>query len=167
MLRSYLDDVVLAEATQLHLFLSIIILMLLLRLFAVSPEAFDVALFSCVSMPVTYTLAYYRARARLAGRFVVKKRPEPVRAWAYETTALLTSFAMGYVVYAALSGSTDLAVYGAAFVTVQMMRLLVLFTTRQLGAVVDVQHPLAVMLVSLSTSLVALVALSLFFSFSV
>jgi len=164
-LSTRLDDITLVEATQLHLFLSIILLMLLLRFFGVTPEMFDVALFSCVSMPATYALAYYHARVYKMGRFVVKKKPEPIRVWTYETVALFMSFIMGYMVYVALSGLTDLITYGAAFVTVQIMRVLILFITRELRMLgVDVQHPAVVILISLSTSLVALIGLNIFFS---
>ena len=162
---SRVDDVTFAEATQLHLFLSIILLMLLLRFFAIAPELFDVALFSCVSMPATYALTYYHARMYRAGRFVVKKKPEPVRMWVYEAVALLTSFMMGYVVFAALSGSTDYVTFGAAFITVQVMRLLILLITRHLRSVgIDIQHPVVVLLTSLSTAAAGLVGLSMIFS---
>ena len=165
-LASKLDDVTAAEATQIHLFLSIIILMLLLRFFAVAPELFDVALFSCISMPATYALAYYHARAYRTGMFVVKKKPEPVRLWSYEVIALLMSFAMGYMVFAALSGSTDYITFGASFITVQIMRLLTLLISSHLKNMgVDIQHPAVVMVVSLSIAAIGLVGLSLLFSF--
>ena len=164
-LASRVDEVTLTEATQLHLFLSIVLLMLLLRFFGVAPEMFDVALFSCVSMPATYALTYYHARVYRTGKFVVKKKLEPMRVWTYETAALLMSFIMGYMVYAALSGSTDIITYGAAFVTVQIMRILILIITRELRMLgVDVQHPAMVTLISLSTSMVALIGLNIFFS---
>jgi len=164
-LASRVDDVTLAEATQLHLFLSIVLLMLLLRFFGVAPEMFDVALFSCVSMPATYALAYYHARAYRMGRFVIKKKPEPIRMWTYETVALLMSFVMGYIVFAALSGSTDLITFASAFVTVQIMRILIVYITGHLRTMgVDIQHPAIVMLVSLSIAAVALIGLNIFFS---
>lgn len=159
------DDVTAAEATQLHLFLSIIILMLLLRFFGAAPELFDTALFSCISMPATYALAYYHARAYRTGRFVIKKKPEPTRLWSYEIIALLTSFVMGYLVFVALSGSTDLIMFASAFITVQVMRLLTLLISSHLKNMgVDMQHPAVVMLVSLSTAAIGLVGLSLFFT---
>jgi len=165
-LASRADDVTAAEATQLHLFLSIIILMLLLRFFGVAPELFDTALFSCISLPATYALAYYHARAYRMGRFVVSKKPEPARLWSYEVVALLTSFVMGYIVFAALSGSTDLITFTSAFITVQVMRLLTLLITSRLKDMgVDIQHPAVVMLVSLSTAAIGLIGLTLFFSF--
>ena len=164
-LYSRLKEVAVIEATQLHLFLSIVILILLLRFFSSSPALFDEALFSCISMPATYTLAYYHARAYVAGSFVVRKHPEPMRLWSYEVAALLSSFAMAYLVFAALSGSTDLITFGAAFSTVQIIRLLVLIVTSHLRDMgVDVQHPIVVVLTSLSVATVGLVGLALFFT---
>ena len=164
-LASRVDEVTLAEATQLHLFLSIILLMLLLRFFGVAPEMFDVALFSCVSMPATYALTYYHARAYRMGRFVIKKKPEPIRMWIYETVALLTSFIMGYIVFAALAGSMDLITFASAFITVQLMRLLIMYITSHLRSMgVDIQHPGIVMLISLSVAAISLIGLNLFFS---
>jgi len=164
-LSSRLDEVTAAEATQLHLFLSIIILMLLLRFFAVAPELFDVALFSCISMPATYALAYYHARAHKMGRYVTKKKPEPIRLWSYEVVALLMSFIMGYLVFVALSGSTDYITFGAAFITVQIMRLLIILVSSNLKNLgVDIQHPAVVMIISLSMAAIGLVGLTMFFS---
>ena len=164
-LSTRLDEVTAAEATQLHLFLSLLILMLLLRFFATTPELFDVALFSCISMPATYALAYYHARAYRMGKFVIKKKPEPVRLWSYEVAALLMSFAMAYLVFVALSGSTDYITFGAAFITVQVIRLLTLLISSHLKNMgVDIQHPAVVMPVSLSIAVIGLVGLSLFFS---
>ena len=164
-LASRIDEITVAEATQLHLFLSIIILMLMLRFFAIAPELFDVALFSCISMPASYALAYYHARAYRTGRFVIRKEPEPIRLWIYEVVALLMSFIMGYLVFVALSGSTDVITFGAAFITVQIMRVLTIIITsnmRNMG--VDIQHPAVVIVTSLSIAAIGLVGLALFFS---
>jgi len=164
-LNTRLDDLVLVEATQLHLFLSIIILMLLLRFFGVTPELFDVALFSCISMPASYALTYYHARIYRAGKYVVRKTPESLRLWSYETTALLMSFMMGYMVFIALSGSTDIVAYAAAFIAVQTMRIAILIVARNLKNLgVDIQHPVVVTLISVFTAAVALVGLTFFFS---
>jgi len=163
--RSSLDDVVLVGATQLHLFLSIIALILLLRLFGVSTDTFDIALFSCVSMPATYALTYYHARIYRVGRFVTKKTSEPLRIWTYEVAALVTSYVMGYMVYVALSGISDVATYSIAFVVVQTMRIAIFFMARHLRALgVDIQHPAVVMLIALSTAVLALVGLTLLFA---
>ena len=158
-------DETISEATQLHLFLSIIIMMLLMRFFATAPELFDQALFSCISMPATYALTYYHARAYRMGKFVVKKTPEPVRLWTYELAAMIMSYVMGYIMFLAMSGSSDCMIFSIAFATVQLMRLLIIMLTgnlRNMG--VDIQHPVVVMLISLSIALVSLVVLSLFFS---
>ncbi|RLF08512.1 MAG: hypothetical protein DRJ60_00175 [Thermoprotei archaeon] len=165
-LSSRLDEVTATEATQLHLFLSIIILMLLLRFSAVAPEPFDVALFSCISMPATYALTYYHARAHRMGRFVARKKPEPTRLWSHELAALMMSFAMSYIVFAALSGSTNYITFGAAFITVQVMRLLILLVTSHLKNMgVDIQHPIVILLVSLSVAAVGVAGLSITFAF--
>ena len=151
----------LAEATQLHLFLSIVVLMLLTRFFGVAPEGLDVALFSCVSMPATYALTYYHARVYRAGRFVTR-RTEPARAWLYETVALLMSFAMGYTVFVALSGTADPITFTAAFVTVQAMRLATILAASTLrGWGIDIQHPAVVMLVSAAAAALGMVCLGL------
>jgi len=158
------------ESISLHLFLSIVFLILLLKVFNTSvPESFISALFACVSMPATYALSYYHAQAYRTGKFVIKKHPEPTRMWLYELIALLTSFGMGFLVFVALSDGTtsDLPIYLSAFVTTQIMRLTLLFTVNQLRmAGVDVQHPLVVVLIALATSLLTLVSLRVIFSAS-
>jgi len=159
------ENASLIEETQLHLFLSIVLLMLLLRFFGAVPPMYDVALFSCVSMPATYALAYYHARMYRTGKFVIKKKPEPIRIWIYETIALLTSFIMGYMVFVALTGLTDIILYGSAFIAVQLMRVTILFIARNLKLMgIDIRHPVIVVLISSCTSLIALIGLNIFFA---
>lgn len=159
-------DNVATQASQLYLFLSIIMLMLLLRFFAVAPKAFDVALFSCVSMPATYALTYYSSRAYREGKFVVRKTPEPVKFWTYEAVALLMSYIMGYVVFVALSGMLDYVLFTAAFMVVQVMRLLIVFLVRMFRDLgIDVQHPVMVLLTALGVASISFIGLSLVFSF--
>jgi len=163
--RKFLDDITLVEATQLHLFLSIIILMLFLRFFASGEDLFTTALFSCVSMPVTYTLTYYKYRAYSTGAFVTRKNPEQVRVWAYECVALAMSFVMGYLVFTALSGSTDVAVFTSAFLSSQVMRVGVIAEAKMLKNLgVDIQHPFVVFISSLSVAAVGFAVLSLVLS---
>ena len=150
---------------QMHLFLSIVILMLLLRFFGVTPGLFDTALFSCISLPATYALTYYHREAYRVGRFVIKKKPEPVRLWSYEFAALIMSYIMGYMVFTALSGSTDYITFTSAFISAQLMRLLCLVLVRSLKNLgVDITHPVVVVLVSLSVAAVGFVGLSMIFS---
>ncbi|RLG50053.1 MAG: hypothetical protein DRN90_00320 [Thermoproteota archaeon] len=153
----------LAEVTHIHLFLAIILLMLLLKLFNIAYPLFDTALFACISTPASYTLAYYHARAYKIGKFVREKNPETVRLWSYELVALLVSFIMGYTVFVALTGSTDYIVFSAAFITVQIMRCVTIIMVRNLAKMgVDVQHPGIVVLVALSVASLGLIGLSIF-----
>ena len=146
---------------NLHLFLSIIVLILLLRLFSVVPTLFDTALFSCISMPAMYAMTYYHYHARKEfGRFVVKRNK--LELWGYEVVALITSFVMGYLVFTALTGSYDYVTYSSAFIVVQLMRLVVVSVTRSLKNMgVDVNHPLVVVLVSVLVALIGLLGLTL------
>jgi len=146
---------------NLHLFLSIVILILLLRLFAIAPTLFDTALFSCISMPAMYAMTYYHYHARRGyGRFVVRR--DKLELFGYEMAALITSFIMGYLVFTALTGSYDLITYSSAFVAVQLMRVMVMYMVRSLrGMGVDVNHPLIVVLVSVMVALIGLVGLAL------
>lgn len=146
---------------NLHLFLSIIVLILLLRLFSVVPTLFDTALFSCISMPAMYAMTYYHYRVRKEfGRFVVKRNK--LELWGYEVIALITSFVMGYLVFTALTGSYDYVTYGSAFIVVQLMRLVVVSVTKSLKNMgVDVNHPLVVVLVSVLVALIGLLGLTL------
>jgi len=156
------DDLALAS-TELHQFLSIIVLMLLVRLFNVASDLFSIALISCISMPATYALTYYNLKAQGVGKFVIRKNPEPIRTWMYETIALLSSFVMGFIVFVALSGSLNYMVFVVAFITTQVMRLLTLVITRYMWNMgIDIQHPILAVLVSLSVALVGLVGLTLF-----
>lgn len=158
-------DVGFAEALQLHLFLSIIMLILILRFFEVAPALFDTALFSCISMPATYAMAYYHSRLYREGKFVLRKRPSPERAWMYELVALITSYGMGYMVFVALSGSYDYVTFTIAFATVQFMRVIISVALSHLKATgVDVQRPAVVLLVSLAMATATSVALALAFS---
>lgn len=154
------------EGVQLHLFLSIVMLMLMLRFFGVAPDLFDSAIFACISLPATYAMTYYSREAYRVGKFVVKKKPEPVRFWSYELVALLTSFVMGYMVFVALTGSTDYITFGSAFITAQIMRILtnmLVSSLKEMG--VDVMHPCIVVLISLSIAAIGFIGLSIIFTF--
>ena len=154
-----------AEALQLHLFLSIIMLILVLRFFEVAPALFDTALFSCISMPATYAMAYYHSRLYREGKFVLRKRPSPERVWAYELIALIASYGMGFMVFVALSGVYDYVAFTIAFATVQFMRVAISVVLSHLRAIgVDVQRPAIVLLVSLAMSTITSVLLALAFS---
>jgi len=154
------DDIAFAS-TEVHQFMSIVILMLLVRLFNVASDLFSIALISCISMPATYAMAYYNFKAQ-GDTFVLKKNPEHVRIWVYEVIALSFSFVMGYIVFAALSGSLDYVVFTVAFMTTQLMRLLTLVVTKYMRNMgIDIQQPIIVTIVSLSVALVGFVGLAL------
>ena len=161
------------QMIELHLFLSILFLMLLLRLIGITPMLLDVALFSCVSTPAMYALMYYHKKAKAPikmGKFIVKKSIEPMEAWQYEFLSLVMSYAMGLMVFIAFTNTLDLAVYTIAFIAVQAMRLLTILITRRLKAIgINVQHPLTTTLASLlvaTITLAVIMAIYPFFDFS-
>jgi len=150
---------------DLHLFLSIVFLVLLLRLFPIAPPYFDLALFSCVSLPAMYALSYYRAR--LAKRFVKARSLEyEVRELSYEAVALVMSYATGLAVYVALYGVADIGTYTVAYIIVQGMRCFVSWMCRNLSnAGIDVARPSVVLLVAGTTATIFFGILYLLTSF--
>lgn len=159
-LTSIADDLALVESTQIHVFLSIITLMFLLRLMTPAlPESLFIAMLSCISAPSTYALAYYSLKSYKPGRFVSRKNPEPARMWRYEVSGLLIGFAVSFLMYYALGG-VDYVSFTASFIVVQVMRALIALTVGFLGdRGVDVHHPLVILLVSGSSSLIGLLLL--------
>jgi len=147
------DDLASMPQVDLHLFLSVIFLSLMLRLLGAS-ELVVTALFSCISMPVSYTFSYFTYGRR---RFVEKK----TRGWIdlrNESAALISAYATGFLVFAALSGSFDYTVYTLAFSATLLMRLILLATARRLlDAGVDIYNPIIVLMMSLSAAVPVLI----------
>lgn len=150
----------LLEATQIHLFLSIIVFMLMIGLFTPVSDAFVTAVFACISTPATYTLTYYHSRAlrqALAYRFIVRSDGTPIvelgRLWVYEVIALTLSYVMGLLVYASLTNSLDYATYTWAFGIVQGLRAIVLLLAWRLEEMgVEVNHPLVTLMVAITAA---------------
>ena len=158
-------DVLLVQVSQTHLFLAIVILILLSRLFGISPPLFDVALFSCVSTPVTYSIAYYSSRAYRVGRFITAKTPRMERVWLYEVIALTLSLFIGWLVFLAFAPVPDFATYFLAFVLVQVMRVVAVAFVKMLDALgVSYAHPLVALLVAFVIAMFGFAIVFLLFS---
>lgn len=153
-----------SPSIQLHLFMSIVVLTLMLRYFQIVPPLFDTALFSCLSMPVVYVMSYYHAKEySRAGKFVIRKESD-VKLWGYEVMSLVVGFIMGYLVFVALTGSSDYVVYGVAFCTVQFMRMVTAGIVAHLSNLgIDTQRPIAVMGISMLVATITFLCLAVFF----
>ncbi len=156
------------EHINVCLMFGIALLMFMVRLYQVAPSTFDLALAATMSLPVSYTLAYYSARAeklaKMAGKFVARKHPEPVKLWVYEAAAFIASFFIGYLMFITMGG-TDILVFAGAFIVAHLMRVLikrVMVLLEDLGF--DVTRPIIILVVAAVVSLAALLSLSLFFS---
>lgn len=150
---------------QLQLFLGIVVLMLLLRTLAYTPEALELALFACISAPAMHALTYYSAKPFMKGRFVRVARPKPERLWAYEAIAMIAGYAMGLLVFVALYGSLDLKTYTLAYAIVQAMRFMTALLVREVKSWgVDPNRPLIALLISTCTAVIAFLALAPFLS---
>jgi len=147
--KSLADDMMIPNV-DVHLFISVIILILLLRFFG-APDIYTVALFSCISMPVSYTFSYYVYRKS----FVVSKKGGVERS---EVLGFLMSYAMGFIVFAALSGSFDVLIYTKSFGVVFLMRVLLMIIARKLSSMdIDISHPLITLLMSMFVAVPMLV----------
>jgi hypothetical protein len=153
------DDLLASGYVDLYLFLSIIFLILFTRLLGFS-DAFSIALFSTVSMPAMYSFMYYY-RKPLAGLFVKPKRAGVVRLRAaYRSLAAsLTSFVTGFIVFAALSGSTNIAVYTIAFLVTWLQRTALYYMLSALAERIDIESPATLIAVSALAALIALAVL--------
>ena len=157
-----------SEATQIHLFLSIILLLLLTRFWGLVPDTFGEGLFACISMPALYAMSYYTTRRyrEVKGTFVKKKTGEPVYVgrrvdWTSEIIAILSSYFMGFIVFASFTGTWDVITYTIAFFSIQLMRLIIVeisMEAQKLG--MDIQHPLMIVLISLTSATLTLLVLT-------
>jgi len=162
-----------SEATQIHLFLSIILLLLLTRFWGLVPDTFGEALFACISMPALYAMSYYTTRRyrEVKGTFVKKRTGEPVYIgrrvdWTSEIIAILSSYFMGFIVFASFTGTWDIITYTIAFFSIQLMRLIIVeisMEAQKLG--MDIQHPLMIVLISLTSATLTLLVLTGIFYF--
>jgi len=150
------DDLLASGYVDLYLFLSIVFLILFTRLLGI-PEAFSIALFSTTSMPAMYSFMYYYRKPAI-GFFVKPKnhRIIEIRVAYKSLAAILTSFVTGFIVFAALSGSTDIIVYTLAFLVTSIMRIVLYLLLPVLARHVDVESPVIAMLTSLAIALTAL-----------
>jgi len=153
------DDLLTSGYVDLCLFLSIVFLILFTRLLGF-PDTFSTALFSTISTPVMYSIAYYY-RKPATGYFVKPKNHRVVRfRAAYRSlVATLTSFAIGFIVFAALSGSTNIAVYTVAFLVTWLQRTALYYMLSAVAEHIDIESPIAHVVVSALTALMALVVL--------
>ena len=153
-MNNLLEDI---ASNQLQLYLSIIFLLIFLRLITILPSGFDVAIFSCVSLPATYASAYYRARPYK--RFVVKKGKEKVEYYRFsletETIALIISFILAYLTFVAFAGFTleYFYIFILTFLVVQIMRFTSILLLILLGIFlkkygIDVRHPVVTLVTS-------------------
>jgi len=155
--------------SDLYLFLSIIFLAFLSRFLAAGLADFSSALFACISVPATYSLVYYRRRAKRM-RFVEPKGEAAVaelgRLWIYELVAVLASYATAYVVFVASTGLMDLFLFTLAFFTAQGLRLFILVLIRLLRALkIDASNPLVMFSSSFLVSLLFFTLLCVFFPY--
>ena len=153
------DDLLASGYVDLYLFLSIIFLILFTRLLGFS-DAFSIALFSTVSMPAMYSFMYYY-RKPLTGIFVKPKNHRVVRfRVAYRSlAAALTSFAVGFIVFAALSGSANIVVYTAAFLVSWLQRAFLYYMLSAVAERTDIESPVTLIAVSALSALIALLLL--------
>lgn len=160
-----------SEATQLHLFLSIVLLLLMTRIWGLVPDTFGEALFACISMPALYAMTYYTARRykTIVSKFIRTKTGEPVVLsrkveLTSELVAILASYFMGFIVFVSFTGEWDFITYTSAFLAIQLMRLLIIEISAYLQKIdVDVQHPIVIVLIALASATLALFVLSGFF----
>lgn len=107
---------------QLYVFVAIIVLSLLVRIFLASYTLFIDAIYATMSTPVIYTMSYYSSQAYMEGNYVRRKKPEMSRLVTYETLALFASYVVGFFMFYALTGSTDYYVFTVAYIVSQTMR---------------------------------------------
>jgi hypothetical protein len=100
----------------------------------------------------------YYDKKPIDGMFVKAKNHKVLRARiAYRSlVATLTSFVSGYLVFAALSGSTDIVLYSIAFMITWIMRTALHFLLPALSEHIDIENPAIILLVSLGVSLATL-----------
>jgi hypothetical protein len=150
------DNLLVSGYVDLYLFLSIVFLILFTRLLGF-PDTFSIALFSTISTPVMHSIAYYY-RKLVTGYFVKPKDHRVVRfRAAYRSlVASLTSFVTGFIVFVALSGSTDIVMYSLAYVVTWVMRATIYFLLPVLANSIDIENPAIIMIVALAIAVLAL-----------
>ena len=124
-------------------------------------------------MPALYAMSYYTTRRyrEVKGTFVKKKTGEPVYIgrrvdWTSEIIAILSSYFMGFIVFASFTGTWDIITYTIAFFSIQLMRLIIVeisMEAQKLG--MDIQHPLMIVLISLTSATLVLLVLTGIFYF--
>jgi len=162
------NEQTISEVTQLHLFLSIILLLLMTRFWGLVPDTFGEALFACISMPALYAMTYYTTRRyrRVKGSFVRRKTGEPAYIgkrvdWTSELVAIITSYFMGFIVFVSFTGTWDIVTYTIAFLSIQLMRVIIVELSLQLQRIgMDIQHPLSLLLISLTSATISLLVLT-------
>jgi len=151
-MNNLLEDI---ATNQLQLYLSIIFLMIFLRLIATLPSGFDVAIFSCISLPATYASAYYRARPYR--KFVIEKGKEKIEHYRFslktESIALIISFILAYLTFIAFAGIGGFTIFILTFLVVQIMRFISILLLILLGILlrkygIDVRHPIVTLVTS-------------------
>jgi len=159
------DDLVFSEQANLYLFLSIMVLALLVRITGLS-ELSTIALLSTTTLPVTYAITYYYKRGE-RGEFVFVKRrgggpARPTTGLGRSLAAVISGYATGFVVFAALSGSLDLLTYTLAYAVAMLMRVVIAHSLPVVARFLDVESPAALMLISLFTALLAYMIIATF-----
>jgi len=146
---------------QLYLFMSIIFLSLLVRLFISDSSLFIDAIFATMYTPVVYTMSYYTKQARMSeGEYVKRKKPEFSRLIMYELVALIASYMVGYLMFYALTLQTDYYIYTVAYVTSQTMRIMNLAIIRMFKRLdIDPSHPFLMLIGSGATAFLHLILL--------
>ena len=166
-LASLADDLAFSEQANLYLFLSIMILALLVRITGLS-ELSTIALLSTITLPVTYALSYYYERGPREFIFVRRRGGGPARPTTglgrleRSLAAVISGYATGFVVFAALSGSLDLLTYTLAYTVAMLMRVVIAHSLPVVARFLDVESPAALMLVSLFTALLAYMIIAVF-----
>lgn len=160
--RNLLDDLVSGTSSvTLHLYLTVILLAIFARFLVRAPDTLVVALLSCVSMPATYSLSY---QERQAPKFVTYADGSLLRDHKRGLLALLTSYAFGFLVFVAISGMLDFAIFTFAFAVVLAAKLILSTVIRKLGEEgFDADSPVIVLLSS--STVASLLSILLMFLF--
>lgn len=130
---------------QIYLQLSLAFLLLLIRLLPLLPPSFADAILSCTSLPVAYALTLIRevrVRRYVKRRGIAGEAIELLNIWLYEFSAVLLAFIVGYVMYIAFTGYTDIVTFSLAFATALLLRVFTVITITELErAGIDPEHP--------------------------
>ena len=142
-----------SDTRTLYLLLTITFLAFISSLYLPVSENYSVALFTTISLPVVYSARYFSKTAvgeeELHFFRIVSKREELIK----DVVAVLTAFSIGYVVYVATSRdmSVDgLCLYTIAFLIALFLRYVIAVWYRTGINIVDVDHPVVVLVASLA-----------------